>query len=74
MVAMKNLKEARKRAKHIYENSWQPEIQIAAYVLGAKHQMESEAKPPKPTCDVCGSENIIEAPHMGRNCNDCHPI
>jgi hypothetical protein len=29
---------------------------------------------PKPTCDVCGSENLTEAPHMGRNCNDCHPI
>ena len=29
---------------------------------------------PKPTCDVCGSENLTEAPHMGLNCNDCHPI
>lgn len=25
-------------------------------------------------CDVCGSTNVIEAPHMGRNCNDCHPL
>jgi len=28
----------------------------------------------KPTCDVCGSSNITDAPHMGRNCNDCHPV
>jgi hypothetical protein len=25
-------------------------------------------------CDVCGSHDVIEAPHMGRNCNSCHPL
>jgi hypothetical protein len=25
-------------------------------------------------CDVCGSDDVIEAPHMGRNCNRCHPL
>ncbi len=25
-------------------------------------------------CDVCGSTDIMEAPHMGRNCNRCHPL
>jgi len=25
-------------------------------------------------CDVCGSDDVIEAPHMGRNCNQCHPL
>ena len=25
-------------------------------------------------CDVCGSDDIIEAPSMGRNCNSCNPI
>jgi hypothetical protein len=25
-------------------------------------------------CDVCGSNDVIEAPHMGKNCNRCHPI
>lgn len=25
-------------------------------------------------CDVCGSNDVIEAPHMGRNCNQCHPL
>jgi len=30
---------------------------------------------PKGTlCDVCGSDDIIEAPSMGRNCNNCNPI
>jgi transcriptional regulator with XRE-family HTH domain len=25
----------------------------------------------KLTCDVCGSGDVIEVPHMGRNCNWC---
>lgn len=25
-------------------------------------------------CEVCGSTDVIEAPHMGRNCNQCHPL
>jgi hypothetical protein len=25
-------------------------------------------------CDVCGSTDVIEAPHIGRNCNRCHPL
>lgn len=25
-------------------------------------------------CDVCGSHDVIEAPHMGRNCNCCNPM
>jgi len=25
-------------------------------------------------CDVCGSDDIIEASSMGRNCNSCNPI
>jgi hypothetical protein len=25
-------------------------------------------------CDVCGSDDVIEAPHMGRNCNSCNPL
>lgn len=28
----------------------------------------------KSVCDVCGSDDIIEAPHMGKNCNRCHPL
>lgn len=28
----------------------------------------------KSVCDVCGSDDIIEAPHMGKNCNQCHPL
>jgi hypothetical protein len=25
-------------------------------------------------CDVCGSDDVIEAPSMGRNCNRCNPL
>lgn len=25
-------------------------------------------------CDVCGSDDVIDAPHMGKNCNRCHPL
>ena len=25
-------------------------------------------------CDVCGSGDVVEAPHMGKNCNRCHPL
>lgn len=25
-------------------------------------------------CDVCGSDNFIEAPSMGSNCLDCNPL
>ena len=25
-------------------------------------------------CDVCGSDDVIEVPHMGKNCNRCHPL
>lgn len=28
----------------------------------------------KVLCDVCGSDNVIEAPSMGRNCNSCNPL
>jgi hypothetical protein len=31
-------------------------------------------KPVVTPCDVCGSYDVIEAPHMGKNCNSCHPL
>jgi len=34
--------------------------------LYAKYKSES--------CDVCGSKDIIEAPSMGLNCNNCNPL
>lgn len=24
-------------------------------------------------CELCGSENLIDYPHMGINCEDCNP-
>jgi hypothetical protein len=35
------------------------------YVLGQREDL---------VCDVCGSDDVIEAPSMGRNCNSCHPL
>jgi hypothetical protein len=35
---------------------------------------EKQSEPELPPCDVCGSTDVIEAPHMGRNCNFCNPI
>ena len=43
------------------------------YVQG--NELIADVVVPKGTlCDVCGSDNIIEAPSMGRNCNSCNPI
>jgi hypothetical protein len=25
-------------------------------------------------CDVCGSMDVVEVIHMGKNCNTCHPL
>jgi len=36
----------------------------------SKYKVLSE----KLTCDVCGSSDIMEAPHMGKNCNNCHNL
>lgn len=38
---------------------------LMAPVVGQSEQL---------VCDVCGSDDVIEAPHMGRNCNRCHPL
>ena len=35
---------------------------------------DKKVKPKGTLCDVCGSDDIIEAPLMGRNCNTCNPI
>jgi len=35
---------------------------------------DKKVKPKGTFCDVCGSDDIIEAPSMGRNCNTCNPI
>jgi hypothetical protein len=36
--------------------------------------MQSVVVPKGTLCDVCGSDDIIEAPLMGRNCNRCNPL
>jgi hypothetical protein len=41
-------------------------------IIRILHNMEP--LPALPPCDVCGSTDVIESPHMGRNCNFCNPI
>ena len=38
---------------------------LIADVVGQSEQL---------VCDVCGSNDVIETPHMGKNCNRCHPL
>jgi hypothetical protein len=38
---------------------------IMSRVVGRSEQL---------VCCVCGSDDVIEAPHMGKNCNRCHPL
>ena len=44
------------------------------YKVECKVKKLSKADVIKSVCDVCGSDDIIEAPHMGKNCTRCHPI
>lgn len=37
----------------------------------SKKQLQGENKA---QCEVCGSSDVIEGPHMGKNCNNCNPI
>jgi Ca2+-binding EF-hand superfamily protein len=38
----------------------------------SQHDVSSRSE--QLVCDVCGSTDVIEAPHIGRNCNRCHPL
>ena len=58
------------RSKQLYDaiNDWhESELKLLgiADVVGRSEQL---------VCDVCGSTDVIEAPHMGKNCNQCHPL
>jgi hypothetical protein len=46
---------------------WDAEQEVLQQVL-------QQADVIKLVCDVCGSDDVIEAPHMGKNCNRCHPL
>ena len=57
-----------------------PNMEIFFEELNAECLAEDKQKncniPPviKSVCDVCGSDDVIEVPHMGKNCNRCHPL
>ena len=44
------------------------------HIAFAVHSVTVSVVPNGTLCDVCGSDDIIEAPSMGRNCNTCNPI
>lgn len=48
------------------------EEMVNAYLK--KYVVLPQADVIKSVCDVCGSDDVIEAPHMGKNCNRCHPL
>lgn len=54
------------------------EDKVNAGLCDCLNRMKNEAlrQPPviKSVCDVCGSGDVIEVPHMGKNCNRCHPL
>jgi transcriptional regulator with XRE-family HTH domain len=52
-----------------------PTERLKAYckVLGVDYK-DYKVLTEKTTCDVCGSDDIIEAPHMGKSCNYCQGL
>jgi len=47
---------------------------ISATRCPKKFDIANVVVPKSTLCDVCGSDDVIEAPSMGRNCNTCNPI
>ena len=50
------------------------EFRLQALKQGQTLPIDIVIVPKGTLCDVCGSDDIIEAPSMGRNCNSCNPI
>ena len=59
------------------------ELEYSGAEIDTKHYLEQYAalrihdvvgRSEQLVCDVCGGTDVIEAPHMGRNCNCCHPL
>ncbi len=60
-------------ARKTKENGWNAAtliIHANTRAVSAKAKGSTELPP----CDVCGSTDVIEVPHMGKNCNRCHPL
>lgn len=59
------------------DEEYEYEVRIAKQRLAeweAENEALQQADVIKSVCDVCGSDDVIEAPHMGKNCNRCHPL
>lgn len=59
------------------DEEYEYEVRIAEQRLAeweAENEALQQADVIKSVCDVCGSDDIIEAPHMGKNCNRYHPL
>lgn len=44
------------------------------FITRYKQRWQNNLLNKKSFCDVCGSDDVIHAPHMGKNCNNCHKI
>jgi len=62
------------KAKIKIEKPFKDEIIHEAQTFVKKFDIANVVVPLGTLCDVCGSDDIIEAPSMGRNCNTCNPI
>lgn len=51
---------------------WKDELKLQEQAINYSRCCKSDSE--QLVCDVCGSTDVIEAPHMGRNCNRCHPL
>jgi len=47
------------------------QLEIKALKQGQLLPIDSVSKP---LCDVCGSDDIVEYPHVGFNCYTCNPM
>ena len=75
MIKLKNeinksatMRELRKEAEERYEHSWQPELQVEAFMKGAKALLNLLHLPrvskcdcsPSVACEICGEEKNID--------------
>lgn len=72
MTALEVLKKVRSEMR---PNAKAGEYELPV-IIKAMHDFAALCQLPviKSVCDVCGSGDVIEVPHMGKNCNRCHPL
>jgi hypothetical protein len=74
---MKNKKQDKKLERLLFEvyekGVKQQDCNLTEYIEKVKQVLRIHHVI-KLVCDVCGSDDVIEVPHMGKNCNRCHPL